>query len=218
LAAGWTVTNQHVFTASSSRRGHNAKLRQVLNEAGVLPYYTFSAKGYWENQHCFATNARSVQEQVEEKVFGTVPAHHHDRLRQFPLEAEHMVENIEQLREDADLPFLAADRNVLNLPGVGKSMTFRVIGITRYGRRIIEFDHDQTRNHSPIIDKMGKVVVIESKSISEYLEQLEALGEDLDEYASIWGYSLGMTESRLPLYEYPRYPFKVTGEMTNLKL
>ncbi|NIP82771.1 MAG: hypothetical protein GWM90_27550, partial [Gemmatimonadetes bacterium] len=48
-------------------------------------------------------------------------------------------------------------RSVLNLPAVGKSLTFRVIGITRYGRRILEFDHDRTRAHSPIIDEMGKV-------------------------------------------------------------
>ena len=29
---------------------------------------------------------------------------------------------------------LGTDRNVLNLPAVGKSLTFRTIGITRYGR------------------------------------------------------------------------------------
>ena len=28
------MTNQHVLTAAASRRGHNAKLRQVLNELG----------------------------------------------------------------------------------------------------------------------------------------------------------------------------------------
>jgi lysine 2,3-aminomutase len=33
---------------------------------------------------------------------------------------------------------------VLNLPAVGKSLTFRVIGITRYGRRILEFDFTVT--------------------------------------------------------------------------
>ena len=72
-----------------------------------------------------------------------------------------------------NLPFLATDRNVINLPGVGKSLTFRVIGITRYGRRILEFSHDPTLWHSPIIEEMGKVIIIESKSVSEYLETLD---------------------------------------------
>ncbi|MBN2428537.1 MAG: KamA family protein, partial [Deltaproteobacteria bacterium] len=110
------------------------------------------------------------------------------------------------------------DRNVLNLPGVGKSMTFRVIGITRYGRRILEFDHDPTRFHSPIIHKMGKVVIIESKSISEYLAQLEELGEDISEYEGLYGYSIGETEKRLSVFEYPEYDFKVTEEITNLEV
>jgi len=38
LDSGWTVTNQLVFTAAASRRGHTAMLRQVLGEVGVLPY------------------------------------------------------------------------------------------------------------------------------------------------------------------------------------
>jgi len=128
------------------------------------------------------------------------------------------VENIEALRRYAGLPFLATDRNVLNLPGVGKSMTFRVIGITRYGRRILEFDHDETRRHSPIIQSMGKVIIIESKSIHEYLNQLEELGEDRNDYEGLYGYSLGQTEPRVPVYDYPEYEFKTTDALTNLEL
>jgi lysine 2,3-aminomutase len=64
-SAGWTVTNQHVFTTAASRRGHAAKLRKVLNEIGVINYYTFSVKGYMENSFNFATNERAVQEQME---------------------------------------------------------------------------------------------------------------------------------------------------------
>ncbi|MEE8484349.1 MAG: KamA family protein, partial [Nitrospinota bacterium] len=216
ISAGWTVTNQHVLIASSSRRGHTARLRQVLNEIGVLSYYTFSVKGYMENQYSFATNARAVQEQMEEKVFGLFPEKYHERINRFPQEAKMMVQNIKEVLKSADVPFLATDRNVLNLPGVGKSLTFRAIGITRYGRRILEFDHDATRSHSPIINKMGKVVIIESKSISEYLRHLNDIGEDISEYESIWGYSLGETEPRMPLYEYPGYDYKVTKEITNL--
>jgi lysine 2,3-aminomutase len=129
-----------------------------------------------------------------------------------------MIENIEALRRVTGKPFLATDRNVLNLPGVGKSMSFRVIGITRYGRRILKFDHDETRRHSPIIHQMGKVVVIESKSIHEYLRQLEAMGEDRDAYDGIYGYSMGQTEHRLPIYDYPGPESQITEEMTNLKL
>jgi lysine 2,3-aminomutase len=217
IAAGWTVCNQLVFTVAASRRGHSAKLRQVLNDIGVLPYYTFTVKGYMENNAGFAPNARVVQEQLEEKAAGEIKEEYYDTIRQFPEEANMMVENIEALRRFAGLPFLATDRNVLNLPGVGKSMTFRVIGITRYGRRILEFDHDETRIHSPIIQKMGKVIIIESKSIQEYLKQLEELGENQADYDGLYGYSLGQTEHRIPVYDYPEYDFQPTKEMTNLE-
>jgi lysine 2,3-aminomutase len=218
ISAGWTVTNQLVCTSAASRRGHSAKLRQALNDVGVLPYYTFVVKGYMENSFNYAPIARVVQEEEEEKVMGQVPPEFHDRIRQFPLDAESMRENIADLRDAADLPFLGTDRSVLNLPAVGKSLTFRTIGITRYGRRILEFDHDRTRAHSPIIDQMGKVVIIESKSISEYLSQMDEIGEDTGEYQTVFGYSLGETEPRMSLYEYPPYDFEVTEALTNLEL
>ncbi len=217
-SSGWTVTNQHVFTTAASRRGHAAKLRKVLNEIGILNYYTFSVKGYMENNFNFATNERAVQEQMEEKIFGRVPEKYHEQIRKFPEEAELLAENIAALQKKTQLPFLGSDRNVLNLPGVGKSLTFRTIGITRYGRRILEFDHDSTRRHSPIIHNMDKVIIIESKSINEYLHQLEDIGEDISDYENIWGYSIGETEPRLPLYDYPDYDFEVTEEYTNLEL
>ena len=218
IAAGWTVTNQLVFTAAASRRGHSAKLRKVLNDIGVLPYYTFTVKGYMENNASFAPNARAVQEELEEKAAGKIDEQYYDTIRGFPAEANMMVENIEALRRFSGLPFLATDRNVLNLPGVGKSMTFRVIGITRYGRRILEFDHDETRRHSPIIHKMGKVVIIESKSIHEYLNQLEEMGEDRKDYDGLYGYSLGQTEHRVPVYDYPESDFQLSEEMSNLEI
>lgn len=218
ISAGWTVTNQLVYTSGASRRGHTAQLRRVLNDIGVLTYYTFTVKGYLENKHNFATNARAVQEQLEEKIVGEIPEKYYDKIKEFPLNAENMVENIKQLRKEAELPFLATDRNVLNLPGVGKSLTFRAIGITRYGRRILEFDHDANRVHSPIIHKMGKVVIVESKTISEYLQQLDEMGEDTVEYKSLYGYSIGETEPRIPVYEYPEYDYKLTDKLTNLEV
>jgi lysine 2,3-aminomutase len=218
IAAGWIVTNQLVFTTGASRRGHSAKLRKVLNDVGILPYYTFTVKGYMENNFSFTPNARVVQEELEEKVYGQVPPDQYATIKDFSAEAKNSVENIDALRRYLNIPFLATDRNVLNLPGVGKSLTFRVIGITRYGRRILEFDHDETRIHSPIIHKMGKVIIIESKSIHEYLSQLEGIGELREDYDGLFGYSLGQTEQRMPLYEYPEYAFKTTDEQTNLEV
>lgn len=218
LSAGWIVTNQLVLTAAASRRGHTAKLRQVLNDIGILTYYTFSVKGYMENYHNFATNERAVQEQIEEKFVGAIPENSNSQIQQFIAEPEKMVDNIQKFRKEHNIPFLATDRNVLNLPGIGKSLTFRTIGITRDGRRILQFDHDKTRNHSPIIEKMGKVIIIESKSVSQYLRQIEEMGEDRNEYESIYGYSMGATEAVNPIYQYPDYDFKITDQMTNFSM
>lgn len=218
LNAGWAVTNQLVFTTAASRRGHTAKLRQILNDIGVLTYYTFTVKGFKENCSNFAPNARAVQEAMEEKVLGKIPDDKMDSVQTLMHHSKKLKSEIYKLREDHGLPFLATDRNILNLPGVGKSLTFRTIGITRYGRRILQFDHDRTRNHSPIINKMGKVIVIESKSIQEYLDQLENMGEDRTDYQQIYGYSIGQTEPRMPMYEYPEYSFETTEEYTNLEI
>jgi len=218
IEAGWVVTNQQVFTAAGSRRGHTAKLRKVLNEMGVLPYYTFSVKGFMENYHNFATNARSVQEQMEEKRLGEVSHRNFDAIRHFTDHATDMPEQVNKLLEDEGKPFLGTDRNVLNMPGVGKSSTFRTIGITREGRRILEFEHDATRRHSPVINQMGRITIVESKSISDYMKQLEDMGEDVNEYTDLWGYSMGETEERMPIYEYPGYGFTVTDELSNFSM
>lgn len=218
LSAGWAVVNQLVFTVAASRRGHSAKLRKVLNDIGVLTYYTFSVKGYMENSFNFAPNSRAVQEQMEEKQLGKIPEVLYEEIKDLTEHPELIVEKINTLRNYFELPFLATDRNVLNLPGVGKSLTYRVIGITRYGRRILEFDHDMTRRHSPAVREMDKVIIIESKSISEYLDQLQEMGEDITEYEGIYGYSIGQTEPRMAMYEYPEYDYEVTREFSNLVL
>jgi lysine 2,3-aminomutase len=216
-SAGWTVTNQHVFTTAASRRGHAAKLRKVLNEIGVINYYTFSVKGYMENSFNFATNERAVQEQMEEKVIGKIPEQYYSQIKDYPNNADSIESEMAKLMQESGLPFLGTDGNVLNLPGVGKSLTFRTIGITRYGRRILEFELDHTRRHSPAMKQMDKVIIIESKSISEYLRQINDLGEEMDDYASIWGYSIGETEQRIPIYDYPGYDYEVTQNYTNLQ-
>jgi len=214
--AGWIVTNQHVFTAAASRRGHNAKLRRTLADAGILPYYTFSVKGYMENNHNFAINARVMQEQAEEKVWGILPQQAVGELQEISDAPRNAASFLIGLQTDYDLPFPATDRNVLNLPGVGKSLSFRVIGITRYGRRILEFEHDHTRTHSPIIEKQDRVIIIESKSVSEYLDQMDKMGELADEYRGLYGYSIGVTDPRMPIYDYPEYNYAVTDKITNM--
>jgi len=216
ISAGWTVTNQMVFTTAASRRGHSAKLRKVLNDHGIINYYTFSVKGYLENRYNFATNERAVQEQLEEKAFGKIPKRYSKEIAKYSEDAENIVENIAELRKRIGVPYLGTDRNVLNLPGVGKSLTFRTIGITRYGRRILEFDYDKIRKHSPATEELDKVIIIESKSIRQYLLQLEEYGEDPEEYESIWGYSVGVTERQNPMYSYPEYSYKVTKQYTHL--
>ncbi|MFH2091221.1 MAG: KamA family protein [Pseudomonadota bacterium] len=216
--AGWIVTNQLVFTSAASRRGHTAKLRQTLNDIGIIPYYSFTVKGYMENSRIVSPNARLVQESVEEKRIGRLPDRLLPDLEQLPLDTEHIVESLSRLRADASIPFLASDRNVLNLPGVGKSLTFRTIGITNDGRRILEFDHDRTRKHSPIIEKLGKIIIIESKSIHDYLRQLDNMGEDAADYTSIYGYSLSETEPINKIFEYPAHNYDVTKTITNLDL
>jgi lysine 2,3-aminomutase len=218
IKAGWTVTNQFVFSAAASRRGHAAKLRKVLNKVGILNYYTFTVKGYMENYSNFATNERAVQEQMEEKAFGVIDSKYDGEIREFHSNAETIEECMSSLLKKSGLLFLGTDRNVLNLPGVGKSLTFRTIGITRDGRRILEFELDHTRNHSPVMKQMDKVIIIESKSISEYLKELWDMGEETSDYESIWGYSVSETEPRTPLYEYPEYSYEVTREFTNLEL
>jgi lysine 2,3-aminomutase len=215
-SAGWLVVNQLVFTTAASRRGHSAKLRKVLSDIGVLPYYTFSVKGYRENSSSFVPTARLLQEGQEEKVFGRFSPDNWASILKASSKPESIVLKTKELKEELKIPFLASDRSVINLPGVGKSLTFRVVGITRYGRRILEFDYDNTRLHSPIIKKMGKVCIVEAKSIHEYLNQLEEMGENKKEYKGLYGYSMGLTEERLPVFDYPDYEYNATKNYTNL--
>ena len=218
LAAGWLVTNQLVYTVAASRRGHTTRLRQVLNALGVVCYYTFSVKGFQENYAVFTPNSRSLQEQHEEKIYGRLTP---EQAGELDAELEKGGDTAERLRRFMKrhrLPFLATDRSVLNLPAIGKSMSFRLVGITPEGRRILRFDHDRTRRHSPIIDRMGEIYIVENKSLAAYLRQLENMGEDADDYASIWNYTHGETEPRFGLYVYPDFPFGVTGRVRNLEL
>ena len=218
LSAGWLITNQLVYTVAASRRGHTARLRQVLNSLGVVCYYTFSVKGFEENRAVFTPNSRSMQEQVEEKVYGRLTPEQAAELDDLLADGTDTAAKIRCFMRRHHLPFLATDRSVLNLPAIGKSMSFRLVGITAEGKRLLRFDHDRTRRHSPIIDRMGEIFIVESKSVAAYLRQLGKMGEDPEDYASIWAYTRGETEPRFGLYEYPGFDFGVTDRMSNLEL
>lgn len=218
LDAGWVITNQLVYTVAASRRGHTAKLRQTLNSVGVICYYTFSVKGFNENYAVFTPNSRSLQEQYEEKIFGRVPEDKLAELDDIVTNKRPLGKKLVNFLKENHLLFAATDRSVLNLPAIGKSMTFKTVGLTSEGKRILKFDHDTGRRHSPIINKMGEVFIVENKSVAAYLRQLEEMGEDVKEYRSIWNYCEGVTEPRFSLYEYPGYPFAITEKMTNLEL
>ena len=216
LSTGWAVTNQLVYNVAASRRGHTAKLRKVLNSLGVICYYTFTVKGFEENYEVFAPNARSLQESAEEKAWGRLaPEAEHDFLEILD-GAPNKAVAVRQFCAAHDVPFLATDRSVLNLPGIGKSMSFALVGVDAKGRRILRFDHDRTRRHSPIIDRVHEVYIRENKPVYRYLLQLQDMGEDMGEYETLWAYTEGETERRFPFFEYPVPDFSVTGRYTNL--
>ncbi len=216
LGAGWIITNQAVFTVAASRRGHTARLREVLNRVGILTYYTFSVKGFEENYALFAPNSRSVQEMVEEKVYGSVSAGLEEEVLRLVERPERLSVELSDLLDKYGQSFLATDRNVMNLPGIGKSMTYKTVGLTKEGKRILRFSLDAGRRHSPQVDHEGEIYIVESKSIAAYLRQLQALGERVEDYGSLWDYSEGHTESRFALFEYPEPRIEITGDFTNL--
>ena len=124
LAAGWTITNQLVYNVAASRRGHTAKLRKVLNELGVICYYTFSVKGFEENHAVFTPNSRSLQEQHEEKILGKLNKEDETEFLTLLRGNNDRATAVKKFCTEKNIPFVATDRSVLNLPGIGKSMTF----------------------------------------------------------------------------------------------
>jgi len=217
LASGWIITNQLVFTVASSRRGHTAQLRRTLNRLGVICYYSFSVKGFMENYAVFAPNSRSLQESLEEKELGRLMPIPEQNLSAILSGGKQIRDKIRVFLNDNRLPFLATDRNVLNLPGIGKSMTFRIAGITKEGKRILRFEHDSNRRHSPVTEKMGSIYIVENKSVGAYLRQLEMLGENPKDYESIWNYGNGQTEPRFLFFGYPRFDFNLSQELSHFR-
>jgi len=215
LSAGWIVDNQQVFNVASSRRGHSMKLREVLSQIGMVGYYTFTVKGFEENSAVFAPNARSAQESAEEKKWAVLTDTEADVLATSLSCAPDPGAALRRYLRAQKRTVVATDRNVLNLPAIGKSMTFQLIGFTPDGRRILQFDHDPNRQHSPVIHHIGKVNILESRSLASYLRQLARMGEEPKDYATIWYYNRSQTEGRFPIYHYPDFHFK-TDSFENL--
>ncbi len=117
LKAGW-ATNQEVFTVAASRRDTLGEAEEGSQRHRVLPYYNFTVKGFRENRALFATNARSVQELVEESSIGAIAPRCHAGIRSFIFNAKEMKEQIDSVRESDEIPFISPDRNTINLPGV----------------------------------------------------------------------------------------------------
>lgn len=211
LSAGWIVDNQLVFNVAASRRGHAMKLREVLGSLGVLGYYTFTVKGFGENSAVFAPNARSAQESAEEKKTAVLSDLEAEVLASSISGAPNPGEALRSYLQTHRLSVVATDRNVLNLPAIGKSMTYRLIGFTEAGQRVLRFDHDPTRRHSPVINRIANVDIVESRSVASYLRQLEIMGEDPEDYATVWNYTQSRTEPRFPIYRYPDFPFRLNS-------
>ena len=155
---------------------------------------------------------------MEEKIFGRLSLKQADELVRKLNEGGDAATIMRRFMKKYRLPFMATDRSVLNLPAIGKSMSFKMIGMTDKGRRILCFTHDHTRRHSPIIDHMGDIFIVENKSLSAYLRQLHKMGENVDGYQSIWNYTQSDTEPRFELYNYPDFDFEITSSMSNLSL
>jgi len=212
---GWLIVNQQVFTTAASRRSHSMHLRRSLNKLGVLPYYTFAVKGFKENRENAAPIARVAQEVFEEKVMGKPQK---DRSVEFYKNPTQNHKLFAQIEQEENLPFVATDRSLINLPALGKSLSFEQIGITLDGRRILSFEHDKYRNHSPVVKHGKKVIIVESKSIAAYLQQIATMGENVNDYYGIYSYSKGETEKRSKVFEYPEFDYKLTESYNHCEI
>jgi len=215
-SAGWIVTNQLVYNVATSRRGHTIALRKTLINNGIIPYYTFTVKGFHENYAVYTPIARTMQERKEEKKFGILRQNDREEFVEILQNNIPYTKEINNFLQKNKYTFASTDRSVLNLPGIGKSMTFNLIGISKEGKRILRFEYDTTRKHSPVLKTFGEIIITENKSILAYLRQLEELGEDAKSYRSIWKYTTGVTEPKFNLYEHFPFSFTTTNEVNHL--
>jgi len=155
---GLPVYNQLVFTFFTSRRFEAAALRRLLRRVGIDPYYTFATKGKDETRPYRVPIARLLQDRKEEA-----------RL----------------------MPGMArTDEAVYNLPGIGKNYLRarqhrNVLSVLPDGARVYEY-HPWEKNVSGAGPLESYVSV--DIPILDYLKRLEAIGEDVSDYRTIWYY------------------------------
>ena len=94
---------------------------------------------------------------------------------------------------------------------------YRTILHFHFQRRILRFTFDSDRPHSPTIQGLKYVYITESKSVADYLRQLEQLGEREEDYHSVWHYAEGKTETVADIFCYPPQINGLTHEFTNFK-
>jgi lysine 2,3-aminomutase len=153
---GLGVYNQEVFSLFNSRRFESVKLRMVLRQIGVDPYYTFNMKGKEETESYIAPIARLLQERKEEA----------------------------RLLAGMD----RTDEPVFNVPRLGKNhlrawQDHKMIAVhPDSGRRVYSF-HPWEKNLALVPPYRYSDVPIFS-----YLERLASIGEDIEDYRTIWYY------------------------------
>lgn len=47
---------------------------------------------------------------------------------------------------------------------------------------------------------------------------MDDMGEDIDDYKTLWGYSASETEKRASIFNYPEYDYEVVDQLTNFHL
>ena len=91
-------------------------------------------------------------------MYGDLPVELEKEVLELLEYPERIPAELPDLLDKYRQPFLATDRNVMNLPGIGKSMTYQTVGMTKEGKRILRFSLDAGRRHSPQVDHEGRFI------------------------------------------------------------
>jgi lysine 2,3-aminomutase len=155
---GISVCNQLVYTFWNSRRFEAAALRRILRLAGIIPYYTFNAKGKGETRDYRIPVARLLQEQKEEA-----------RLLSGMVRTDEAVYNVPGMGKNYLRAWQHRD----------------ILSILPDGSRVYEY-HPWEKNISGTTPL--ETFITHDVPILEYLKRLSDLGEDVIEYQTIWYY------------------------------
>ena len=131
-------------------------------------------------------------------------------LREFEIDCWITFVRESQLNGDPVLPFLVSSDVTWHsafLVSAGGE-TRAIVG--RYDQKTVE----ETGAWDTVVGFVEGI----RQPLTEYLRQLDELGEDPADYAGLYGYSMGQTEPRMPPYEYPDCGFPVTDALTNFEL